>query len=157
MWKVSPVYPPAFEVETNRKPLVSIISKPLKALSREDTGHVNLTKIWLLIRSADKVKSAEMQAHVDIVVTSLSVSAGRTEQHQKSLYCAVLRRPELYSGGQRCVQRKHACHTGITNGFICKQLSTFLFSPLRREWTAVHKRTRLSRLQFLFTIYIYSL
>lgn len=99
------VYGQAFEVETDHKPLVSIMSKPLNdcpvriqrmliRLQKYDVQMIYTPGKYMFTadtlsravdkkESADNEKSAEIQAYVDMIVTSLPVSADRTEQIRK--------------------------------------------------------------------------
>lgn len=99
------VYGQPFEVETDHKPLVSIMSKSLNdcpvwiqriliRLQKYDMHMIytqgkymytadTLSRAVDKEESADCKKSAEIQAYVDMVVTSLPVTADRTEQIRK--------------------------------------------------------------------------
>ncbi|XP_038139714.1 uncharacterized protein LOC119782701 [Cyprinodon tularosa] len=96
------VYGQAFEVETDHKPLVSIMSKPLNdcplriqrmliRLHKYDVHMLytqgkymytadTLSRAVDKEESADSEKSAEIQAYVDMVVSSLPITGDRTEQ-----------------------------------------------------------------------------
>lgn len=100
------IYGQAFEVETDHKPLVSIMSKPLNdcpmriqrlsiRLQKYDVKMIytpgkfmfaadTLSRAVNKKESPDEQKSAEIQAYVDMIVTSLPVSAERTEQIRKA-------------------------------------------------------------------------
>ncbi len=99
------VYGQTFEVETDHKPLVSIMSKPLNdcpiriqrmliRLQKYDVHMIykqgkymyttdTLSRAVDREERADSEKSAEIQAYVDMIVTSLPVTADRTEQIQR--------------------------------------------------------------------------
>ena len=96
------IYDQTFEVETDHKPLVSIMSKPLNdcpvriqrmliRLQKYDVHMIYTQGKYMytadtLSRAVDKEehedseKSAEIQAYVDMIVTSLPVTVDRTEQ-----------------------------------------------------------------------------
>lgn len=96
------VYGQAFEVETDHKPLVSIMSKPLNncpvriqrlliRLQKYDVQMIYTPGKYMFTadtlsravdrkENADSEKSADIQAYVDMILTSLPVSADRTKQ-----------------------------------------------------------------------------
>lgn len=96
------VYGQSFEVETDHKPLVSIMAKPLNdcpvriqrmliRLQKYDVHMIYTQGKYMftadtLSRAVDKEEradcenSADIQAYVDMIVTSLPVTADRTEQ-----------------------------------------------------------------------------
>lgn len=99
------VYGQTFEVETDHKPLVSIMNKPLNdcpvwiqrmliRLQKYDVHMIHTQGKYMYTADtssravdkeecADREKSVEIQAYVDMVVMSLPVTEDRTEQIQR--------------------------------------------------------------------------
>lgn len=149
------VYGQAFEVETDHKPLVSIMSKPLNdcpvriqcmlirlqkydvhmistALDKASAVYIYFPCVYKEER-ADNKKSAEIQAYVDMIVTSLPVTADRTEEIRRETNA-----DETMKELKRTVQtgwpeNKKDCPTKIQDYWNCRAELTVVVDSVEGE------------------------
>lgn len=136
------VFGQAFEVETDHKPLVSIMSKPLNdcpvriqrmliRLQKYDV-HMKYTQGKYMYTAdtlsravdkeerADSEKTAEIQAYVDMIVTSLPVTADRTEQIRRETNADETMKELKHTVQTGWPKNKKDCPTKIQDYWNCR-------------------------------------